>query len=83
MVADDIDALAAERGGAALHVFAGAIVARHVEGRRGELLHLVAEISGDGQRFRKTSGMMTALPTLSTTPPSSWAQTAAKVWKSR
>ena len=53
MMAYDINALAAECGGAALDVFRGAVMARHVERGRGEFLDLVAEVAGDGERFQK------------------------------
>ena len=56
VMADEVEALAAELGRAALDVLGRAVVARHVEGRGGEALDLVAEIARDGQRLEENLG---------------------------
>ena len=52
-MADEIESLAAESGGAALDIFGGAIVASHVEGGGSKAFDFVAEVAGDGQGFEK------------------------------
>ena len=52
-MADEIESLAAEFGGATLDIFGGAIVASHVEGGGGKAFDFVAEVAGDGQGFEK------------------------------
>ena len=52
-MANDIIAVPAFGDGAANDVFGGSIVADHIERRGGELVHRMAEIAGDGQRFEE------------------------------